>query len=389
MTCCGRNRMDGTSQHAADTKKDKQRSVMTTPSFSIVRIAFACILLTWSWAVPAGADDTWHYQTEIARPPRRGEPQKPAVAMLWMPPQAEPLRGLIVAEKILLEKRLVVDPLIRRAAADERLGILYFEPGLDPFFPYGEKGDCDRRFLRVLEELAGKSGHAEIETVPWLTLGHSTGGIFCRNIAYWQPDRVLGVIHIKSGNMHHGIHYPDKASLAGVPFLAINGEFEEFGPEGGLRKEYGRQTQWVMIRKQMLARRRLDPAHLMSLVVHPGGNHTDWSDGLSRLCALFIHKACRYRLPAPLKLDAGPVQCRKIDPAAGWLTDSDLKAPQHEPAAYDAYAGDRGLAFWHFDEEMAKAVAAYHRDAFREPDPTNEEDKHPAPGDDSTVKEHR
>jgi hypothetical protein len=362
---------------------------MTTKSSSAAKMTFACILLAMSCGVSAPADDAWQYQAEISRPRRRGARQKPAVGFLWMPPQAKQLRGLIVAEKTLLEKRLVVDPIIRRAAAEERLGILYFEPGLDAFFPYGDKGDCDRRFLAGLKDLAARSGHAEIETVPWLTLGHSTGGIFCRNIAYWQPDRVLGVIHIKSGNMHHGIHYPHKASLAGVPFLAINGEFEEFGPEGGIRPEYGRQTQWVMIRKQMLARRGQDAAHLMSLVVHPGGNHTNWSDELSRLCALFIHKACRYRLPASLKLDGDPVPCRKIDPASGWLTDSDLKAPQHELAACDAYAGDKCLAFWHFDEEMAKAVADYHRGAFSKPDPAIEPDKHPAPGDDSTVKDTR
>lgn len=374
---------------------------MTTNSFSTARAARACMLpalscllalsglLTMFRAVPALADDVWHHQVEIPRPPRKGEPQAPAVGFLWTPPQVKQLRGLIVAQKTLLEKRLVVDPILRRAAADEWLGILYLEPGLDPFFPYGDQGDWDRRFLAGLTDLAAKSRHAEIASVPWLTLGHSTGGIFCRNIAYWQPDRVLGVIHIKSGNMHHGIQDPDKASLAGVPFLAINGEFEEFGPEGGLRKEYGRQTQWVMIRKQMLARRRQEPAHLMSLVVHPGGNHTDWSDDLSRLCALFIRKACRYRMPPPLPLDGAPVSCRRIDPASGWLTDSDLKTPRHEPSSHAAYPGDKGLAFWHFDEEMAKAVADYHRGAFREPDPAVARDKHPAPGDDRTVHDPR
>ncbi len=328
----------------------------------------------------------WHHTVEIPRPPRKGKPRGPAIGNLWIPPGTKEMRGLIVAEKTLLEKHLVTSPIIRKAATQEALGILYFEPGPNPFFPYGDKGDCDRRFLKSLDELAKKSGHPEVRRVPWLTIGHSTGGIFCRNLAYWQPDRVLGVIHIKSGNMHHGIHYPGRDSLRGVPFLAINGEFEEHGPEGGIRQEYGRQTQWVMIRKQMLARRRQAPEHLMSLVVHAGGDHTDWSDDLTRLCAMFIHKACKCRLPQDSPGGSSPIKCPAIDVASGWLTDSNVKDPRHEPAAHDEYPGDKGLAFWHFDEEMARVVRNYHKDKFTEPDPAIEEDKRPAPGDDRTVK---
>ncbi len=328
----------------------------------------------------------WHFKVEMPRAPRKGKPRGPAIGNLWIPLRTKQVRGLIVAEKTLLEKRLVTSSIIREAATQEGLGILYFEPGPNPFFPYGEHGDCDRRFLKGLDQLAKTSGHPEIRRVPWVTIGHSTGGIFCRNLAYWQPDRVLGVIHIKSGNLHHGIHEPKRDSLKGVPFLAINGEFEEYGPEGGIRQEYGRQTQWVMIRKQMLARRRQAPEHLMSLIVHAGGDHTDWSDNLTRLCAMFLQKACKYRLPNNPAGGSGPLKCKKIDVASGWLTDSDLKNPKHQPATHSQYSGDKGLAFWHFDAELARAIRNYHQDKFKEPDPAIEEDKHPAPGDDRTVK---
>lgn len=330
--------------------------------------------------------ENWDFQIEIPRAPRKGKPRGPAIGNLWVPPGVTELRGLIVSEKTLLEKQLATSSIIRKTAKEERLGILYFEPGPNPFFPYGDVGDCDRRFLKGLDELAKKSKHPEIRRIPWLTIGHSTGGIFCRNLAYWQPDRVLGVIHIKSGNLHHGIHYPDRDSLRGVPFLAINGEFEEYGPEGGIRKEYGRQTQWVMIRKQMLARRRQHEDHLMSLVVHAGGDHTSWSDDLTRLCSLFIKKACKYRLPEETPGDSNPIACRKIAVADGWLTDSDLKDPKYQPASYSEYRGDKGLAFWHFDEQMALAVRGYHKGKFKESDPAIREDKYPAPGDDRTVK---
>ena len=58
-----------------------------------------------------------------------------------------------------------------------------------------------------------------------------------------------------------------------MPFVAVNGEFEEYGPEGGgkggIRPQWGSQTQWVMIREQMLRRRKQDAANLMNLIVLP------------------------------------------------------------------------------------------------------------------------
>ena len=86
----------------------------------------------------------WHHKVEIPRPPRKGKSRGPAIGNLWIPPKTEQLNGLIVAEKTLLEKRLATSPIIRMAATQESLGILYFEPGPNPFFPYGEHGDCDR-----------------------------------------------------------------------------------------------------------------------------------------------------------------------------------------------------------------------------------------------------
>ncbi len=307
-------------------------------------------------------DPRWHYEAPIEAPPRRGEERPPGNANLWVPPETEVLRGLIVAHRVRLEQRLTRSATIRRAAAEKGLGIIYFDPGWDVMFEYVER-DAGDKFERCLEELAEVADRPELPHLPLLTMGHSVGGIFARNIAYWAPDRVIGVIHIKSGNMHH--HIPDEdASLAGVPFLAINGELEEVGPEGGLREEYGRETQWIMMRKQMLERREKDRDHLMSMIVHPGGDHTNWSEQLTELCALFIRRAAAHRLP---ELDGRPeqtVQCRDLDREAGWLSDSRIKSPGHAPAAYADYAGGRAEAFWHLDEQMARAIEQYHAKGF-------------------------
>ena len=56
----------------------------------------------------------------------------------------------------------------------------------------------DRVFLRVLEEFATKSGHAEIATAPWCLWGHSGGGIWANVMSILHPDRVLAAF-LRSG----------------------------------------------------------------------------------------------------------------------------------------------------------------------------------------------
>jgi len=311
-------------------------------------------------------EELWQYETSLERSKKR---EGRSMGVLWIPAKCEYVRGLIFAQKTRLEEHLVADPIIRQTAADLDLGILYFEPSFDILFNYKEEG-ADKKLQEALTDLAKKSGHPELISALLLTIGHSTGGIFARNVAYWNPDRVLGVIHLKSGNLQHGI-FEASRSLSGVPFLAINGEFEVYGPEGGIREKYARQTQWVMIRMQMLWLRARNPNHLMSLLVEPEGGHSSWSEELSRYCALFIRKAVEYRLPKE-KPEKVFVKCRPLRTEDGWLTDANIKAPQHKPAKNADYAGDKNKAFWHFDREMVEATVEIHK-RLKTPDPSLDE----------------
>jgi hypothetical protein len=294
--------------------------------------------------------------------PVRTHGGKTVRAYLWIPPKAQRLRGLIIGGMTLVEMDLTQDPIIRAAADDEGLGIVFVHPAFDSFFDYRNRA-ADKVLLKMLADLAKESGYAEIARVPLLTVGQSTGGIFCRNVAYWNPDRVIAVLHVKSGNLHQ--HIPEQgASLAGVPFLAINGEFEEFGPEGGIRPEYGLETQWIMVRRQLLERRRKDPRHLMSMIVEPGAGHFAWSERLAKYTALYIRKAAQYRIPRQAPKEGAPVRCVAIRPESGWLTDSSIKNPKHAAAPYSDYKGEKAEAFWHFDEQLASAAEAFHKGKF-------------------------
>ena len=290
----------------------------------------------------------WQYSVPVAEAP------KPARAYLWIPPACERVRGLLVGGMTLIEKDLVEDPLIRRACAEEGLAIVFLYPACDLTFNYKEKA-ADKILLRLLSDLADLSGCAEIAEAPLLPVGHSTGGLFARNVAYWNPARTIAVVHIKSGPIAPPPFDP-AATIKGVPLLAINGQFEEFGPypSGNIPKGKSQEGQWMTVRESVLRLRAGGvPANL---IVEPGAGHFAWSEPLAHYVALFIRKAARFRLPeggAALK-DAGE----------GWLSDGGITIMIHAPAPPAKYAGDPATAFWNFDEELARANDAFHRGRF-------------------------
>jgi hypothetical protein len=150
-----------------------------------------------------------------------------------------------------------------------------------------------------------------------------------------------------------------------VPLVAINGQFETYGPEGGLRAQFGRQTQWVFVLRDIQEFRAESPEHLMSLVVQPGADHFHGAPEIAEYVALFLRKTAEYRLPQSLPPGEGPVECLALSAEDGWLTAPDVDDPRHPPAPWAEYAGDRRKALWHYDGEIARANARFHRNLGR------------------------
>lgn len=293
---------------------------------------------------------------------RRTRQEVPRELALWLPP-GDYARGIIVAHPMI--GKLATAPSLRLAAAREHLATMVYEN-----FP-GSGKESLAHLDTLFEKFAAKSGHPELRGAPIMLGGLSASVLGTRNVACAVPERVFGVIHAAGGNMQE---MPDDGrGMVQVPFLAHNGEFEWCGPVGGVRPEYGRQTQWLMIREQMLRLWRNKYEHRMSLVVVPHGDHGAWDQELT---ALFVRKAAQYRLPKGKRDGSKPAVCPPLPVEKGWLTDADLDHPKHEPAPYEKYAGDKNNAFWHFDEEMARAVYEFHKGKFLLPDPTKE---HPVP----------
>jgi len=296
--------------------------------------------------------------------PAKNADGKDITAYLWVPPEADRIRGVLVGGLTLMEQDFARDPIIREACAAERLAIVYFVPSVDAVFNYKEKGAADI-LQKALDDLARASGYREIAVSPLFPFGHSVSTLFASHVACWNPDRCFGVLLFKGG-----ISLPSndpEASLLGVPILAVKGQFEEFGPgpSGVLRDFEDRQAAWKTMRQRLLEFRAKDERHLVSIIVEPGATHFAWSEPVSRFVALFIRKAAQARIPDTPGDAAAPVKCRAIDPKTGALSSADIGRPGAEAAApYAEYKGDPRKALWHLDAELARASDVFHAPMF-------------------------
>ncbi len=268
---------------------------------------------------------------------------------MWIPPKAEHVRGVIIAGQTLIEKTFVQDPDIRAAAEEQQLAIVFMLKGGFDMAAYKATG-----MQPMLAELAKLSGYPELEYVPLMTVCHSAAGEFGRNVAYYHPERCFGVVYIKSGNIKPPADAPD-LNFAGVPFLAISGQLEEFGPDGGIKDGVTHEIQWTTVRDTLVNLRTGNNDYLTSMIVDPGAGHFPWWTIDAKYTAMFIRKAAQARLPAATGDVKAPVVCKAIKAESGWLSDANLTADTRETAAYNDYQGDKAKALWYFDEEIARA----------------------------------
>jgi predicted esterase len=265
---------------------------------------------------------------------------------LWVPPNADRIRALILGGPV------KEDPAVRAACAE--LGVAISSSPLGTFTSAETASNTMRKALATLAEA---SGFAELKGVPLITSGHSAGGIYARDVAYWNPGRVVCVVFHKSGNIRPPDWAPG-ADFRGVPFLAVSGQFEEFGPNGDVPRGESNESQWLAMRDTLTTLRKQHGDYLVSLAVEPSAGHFSWEPHHGPLAALFIRKACERRLTDE------PAALRTMDPATGWLSDPNVTHPIHAAAPYAEYTGDKTTAYWHFDGEMAKAYTEFCRNRF-------------------------
>lgn len=78
----------------------------------------------------------------------------------------------------------------------------------------------DKTFLKALNDLAVKSDHPELATVPWVLWGHSAGAGWAEVIAAMHPERVIAVYH-RSGSAFVWNYKPDEYPPVAIPAAAF------------------------------------------------------------------------------------------------------------------------------------------------------------------------
>ncbi|MGC9455852.1 MAG: hypothetical protein ACP5HU_13475 [Phycisphaerae bacterium] len=269
----------------------------------------------------------------------RGE----ATAFLWLPPEAQEIRGVVMAGSTLMEKQFVCDPLIREACADEQLAIVFLTRGFGSVEPQV-----------VLDKLAEVSGYHDLSTAGLLFVGHSAGGPQAKARARQMASRCFGLIQYRGGGPGGDDPLPP-----GIPALMMLGQFDEFA--GTMRDEEGRES-WQRGCEHIAEYRAANGGNLAAVLVEPGAGHFGWSQRNAEFVGMWIRKAAQARMPETVDVDAGvAVELKSIDPRGGWLTDLNLPtAGGHEPAPYDEYPLDKSATSWHFDRDTAEAAIRYH-----------------------------
>src|SRR5271170_2621771 len=177
-----------------------------------------------------------------------GELQIAVTYTLWIPDGAPRLRGVIVHQHgagttASIEGSSAAYDLHWQALAKKwdcaLLGPSYhvlhekndLSPGGSELW-FDPRRGSEKTFLKALGELATKSGHPELETVPWVLWGHSGGGIWSDVMCTLHPDRVVAM-WLRSGSVamfrtHDEFPQPETpAACYAIPLMLNPGVKEE------------------------------------------------------------------------------------------------------------------------------------------------------------------
>jgi hypothetical protein len=292
----------------------------------------------WQWSVPVKSEK-----------PENG----PARAWLWIPPNCEHIRGVVVAQHNMEEISILENPKFRAALAELSVAEVWVAPFFDHLFRFN--AGAGETFNDLMNRLADESGYSELKFVPVAPLGHSAAASWPYYFAAWNPQRTLCALSV-SGQWPYFRHpqwAPDiwgDRNIDFVPCLESMGEYEAADPFG----------------REGVKQRQAHPQLPLSMLANPAQGHFASSDAKAAQLAFYLRKVVQYRVPKNWKATDAP-KLIPIDPTqTGWLADKWHRdqLPAASPAPIGQYQGDPQAAFWFFDGEHARQTEKYQA-AFR------------------------
>jgi hypothetical protein len=302
------------------------------------------LILLGAAVTRAGAAE-WQWSVAVkSEKPENG----PARAWLWVPPDCQRIRGVVVAQHNMEEISILENPKFRAALAKMDFAEVWVAPFFDHLFRFNEgAGDT---FNGLMDNLADESGYAELKFAPVVPLGHSAAASWPYYFAAWNPGRTLAALSV-SGQWPY---FRDKnfapdiwgdRNIDFVPCLESMGEYES-------------ANDWS---REGLAERQQHPEMPLSMLANPAQGHFASTDAKVEYLALYLKKAVQYRVPKNWDATAAP-KLIPIDPVkTGWLADKWRlnQEPTASAAPVGEYKGDPKQAFWFFDQELAEATEKY------------------------------
>ncbi|HEU5116986.1 MAG TPA: hypothetical protein VFT74_09955, partial [Isosphaeraceae bacterium] len=161
------------------------------------------ILIALSLSLPALSAQGAGTIQEVHYPPsdKPGELVYGVTYRLWIPDGVETLRGVIVHQHgcgsgACQGGMTAADDLHWQALARKwdcaLMGPSYEQKdGQDCHLWCDPRNGSRARFLQALDDLAQKTGHDELKSVPWCLWGHSGGGTWTSLMMLSDPDRVV------------------------------------------------------------------------------------------------------------------------------------------------------------------------------------------------------
>jgi hypothetical protein len=268
-------------------------------------------------------------------------------AYLWVAPDCQRVRGLLVGLQNMLEKPMFEDPQIRKACADSGLGIVWIAPGSEnnqEKLRHNFGAEAWPTLLQMLVDLANESGYHELTNAPILATAHSAATPFVWGMGDKGPSRIIAIMPYKGWFAAH--------VAPGVPAFHVSSEYGEVGG-----------TNWgetyLSDQKQVLRLRGEGEDRLIGEFVDIGAGHFEWNPEAAHVIAMFIRKAVAARVPKDAPLNK-PVELKPIDPNSGWLIDPEkLGTAEGKPVPAALLKADQKKFFWYFDQELAQAVSDF------------------------------
>lgn len=296
-----------------------------------------CIAQVWQWSVPV--------EGVISE-----ETKSSPVAFLWIPENCRQVRGVVFTQHNMVEEGMLEHPAFRKTMSELGFAEIWVTPALAITFDFHQNAPAD--FNRMMKSLAEVSGYKELEHAPIVPMGHSALASFPWNFAAWNPSRTLALISVHgdapltklTGSGRPNPDWGDR-NIDGVPSLFVMGEYEWW--------EERIKPGFEFVKKH--------PAAPITFFADAGHGHFDYSEEMIRYVCLFIEKAAEKRLPKR-NPRTGPVRLLAVLPSKGWLVDRWRKdsLPLAMADRYKNYQGDRYMASWCFDKEMAEATELFY-----------------------------